>query len=799
MAELGDFMVPQDGEAEFTKDVTVDMLDYKYVEECTDAQKLKQVLAVLKSGKEGFYPQLIQATEEKLLVLLPVKERQQVMRMKAQVSPAEICEAESGLSAWQSKIVGTDKVLSSVSKLSGETKPVASKRLPPVRGSTSSSPPTSSNDSLSESSADEKAQLLRVAEREKQKGNESFRSGDLEEAVRCYCRSIDADSCNAIAYANRGMAYLKLEKLDKAEFDCSQSLKYDPTYVKAWSRRGLTRFKRGKYSDSASDFFHAIKLDPENKELPQLLQKAKDKHMEVEGQGEWMPPGQRPPGVADVKTASPAKAAVPSEARSVAGSVASASGRVAVPITHNVASKSDLLLPAAGASLLASGKYQTVSASSVAGGTTASSSAGAFTRVAITFDDDDEDEEDDEVAQVSTPQQQGETQEEEKGQESFTRVRIIEDDSSDEEDTTPATSAPTSAAAPKAAAGTSVTPQAAAAAKSTPTPTAPAAAPIPAPVDYTCTLPQLIQILGEFDRKLVAAPNDDAVRAERTRIAQLVREMEKNRATEGMPPAPPTVQKAAQAGAKAAAPAAVPAAVPAAKAAAAAPVAVKAAPAVPAAATTTAAPATRAPAAAPKEPTALPPPPAPTKPTPSPLAPLPTSVPATATPPVSATPATTPNPTPTPASASATATVSTADTKPKSSSQRAPTVPAEVPKTMYEFERIWRGLKDKPAAFAQYLETFQKKSEVKKVMKEAVSPDLVSSVFKALRDHGTPSSVSIILGGLSQAGHFGMMLRLMEDDDVQCIRTIFFNLLQDTSLTEEVKMSLQQLKETYKL
>jgi hypothetical protein len=163
MAELGDFMVPQDGEAEFTKDVTVDMLDYKYVEECTDAQKLKQVLAVLKSGKEGFYPQLIQATEEKLLVLLPVKERQQVMRMKAQVSPAEICEAESGLSAWQSKIVGTDKELSSVSKSSGETKPVASKRLPPVRGSTSSSPPTSSNDSLSESSADEKAQLLRVA------------------------------------------------------------------------------------------------------------------------------------------------------------------------------------------------------------------------------------------------------------------------------------------------------------------------------------------------------------------------------------------------------------------------------------------------------------------------------------------------------------------------------------------------------------------------------------------------------------------------------------------------------------
>lgn len=162
MAELGDFMVSQDGEAEFTKDVTVDMLDYKYVEECTDAKKLKQVLTVLKSGKDGFYPELIQATEEKLLVLLPAKERQQVMRMKAQVSPAEICEAESGLSAWQSKIVGADKELSSVSK-SSEMKPPVSKRLPPVRGSASSVPASSSDSRSPEAAAEEKAQLLRVA------------------------------------------------------------------------------------------------------------------------------------------------------------------------------------------------------------------------------------------------------------------------------------------------------------------------------------------------------------------------------------------------------------------------------------------------------------------------------------------------------------------------------------------------------------------------------------------------------------------------------------------------------------
>ena len=129
MAELGDFMVSQDPEGDTTKDVTVDMLDYKFVEECTDPKKLKLVLSVLKSGKEGFYPELIKATEEKLLTLLPAKERQTIMRMKVQASPAEVMEAESGLNAWQSKISSTAKA--------SETKSTISKNkkgLPPVRG-----------------------------------------------------------------------------------------------------------------------------------------------------------------------------------------------------------------------------------------------------------------------------------------------------------------------------------------------------------------------------------------------------------------------------------------------------------------------------------------------------------------------------------------------------------------------------------------------------------------------------------------------------------------------------------------
>lgn len=44
-----------------TSDVTVDsvpieMLDYAYVGSCTDVKLVQKILAVLKSGKEGLYP-----------------------------------------------------------------------------------------------------------------------------------------------------------------------------------------------------------------------------------------------------------------------------------------------------------------------------------------------------------------------------------------------------------------------------------------------------------------------------------------------------------------------------------------------------------------------------------------------------------------------------------------------------------------------------------------------------------------------------------------------------------------------
>ena len=51
MAELTGGILDSD-----VKKIDVEKLDYSYVEQCNDVSELKDILAVLKSGKEGRYP-----------------------------------------------------------------------------------------------------------------------------------------------------------------------------------------------------------------------------------------------------------------------------------------------------------------------------------------------------------------------------------------------------------------------------------------------------------------------------------------------------------------------------------------------------------------------------------------------------------------------------------------------------------------------------------------------------------------------------------------------------------------------
>merc|ERR1712146_587645 len=71
--------------------------------------------------------------------------------------------------------------------------------------------------------------------------------------------------------------------MGKAEEDCSRSLGIEPTYVKALTRRGMARHKRGKYVEAIADFKKAIELQPSNKQLKKLMQSSKKMYEDVGG------------------------------------------------------------------------------------------------------------------------------------------------------------------------------------------------------------------------------------------------------------------------------------------------------------------------------------------------------------------------------------------------------------------------------------------------------------------------------------------------------------------------------------
>ncbi|CAM9518275.1 unnamed protein product, partial [Discosporangium mesarthrocarpum] len=68
------------------------MLDYRFVDECTDMTLLRGILSTLQSGKEGVFPDLVKHTEDRLLSLLPSSERVKIARMKSEPGANDIYE-----------------------------------------------------------------------------------------------------------------------------------------------------------------------------------------------------------------------------------------------------------------------------------------------------------------------------------------------------------------------------------------------------------------------------------------------------------------------------------------------------------------------------------------------------------------------------------------------------------------------------------------------------------------------------------------------------------------------------------
>ncbi|KAK2495945.1 hypothetical protein MC885_010062, partial [Smutsia gigantea] len=102
-----------------------------------------------------------------------------------------------------------------------------------------------------------------LATHEKEKGNEAFNSGDYEEAVMYYTRSISVLP-TVVAYNNRAQAEIKLQNWNSAFQDCEKVLELEPGNVKALLRRATTYKHQNKLQEAIEDLSKVLDVEPDN-------------------------------------------------------------------------------------------------------------------------------------------------------------------------------------------------------------------------------------------------------------------------------------------------------------------------------------------------------------------------------------------------------------------------------------------------------------------------------------------------------------------------------------------------------
>ncbi|KAL0271138.1 UNVERIFIED_CONTAM: hypothetical protein PYX00_008330 [Menopon gallinae] len=118
-----------------------------------------------------------------------------------------------------------------------------------------------------------------IANQAKDRGNESFKTGDYSTALKYYNLSLKL--CPTVnAYNNRAMTYIKLQNYQEALGDCNEVLKREQNNIKALHRRATAYQNLGGDNNNElalKDLLKIISLEPTNRVAQSDLQALKKK------------------------------------------------------------------------------------------------------------------------------------------------------------------------------------------------------------------------------------------------------------------------------------------------------------------------------------------------------------------------------------------------------------------------------------------------------------------------------------------------------------------------------------------
>ena len=91
---------------------------------------------------------------------------------------------------------------------------------------------------------------------------------DVDKAIRTYTKKIAENPEDAVAFNNRGGAYLRKNMLPEAVADFSRAVNIDAEFAEAYHNRALAYKQLGQFDRAVYDFTQAARINPDDPTAP---------------------------------------------------------------------------------------------------------------------------------------------------------------------------------------------------------------------------------------------------------------------------------------------------------------------------------------------------------------------------------------------------------------------------------------------------------------------------------------------------------------------------------------------------
>jgi len=131
------------------------------------------------------------------------------------------------------------------------------------------------------------------------KAKEAFVDDDFELAVDLYTQALELDPNNALLYADRAQAHIKLDSFTEAVADATKAIQLDPSMSKAYFRKGTACMKLEEYQTAKAALEAGAALVPGDNRFTKLIKECDERIAEEEME---IPPATTRPVTVAIRT-----------------------------------------------------------------------------------------------------------------------------------------------------------------------------------------------------------------------------------------------------------------------------------------------------------------------------------------------------------------------------------------------------------------------------------------------------------------------------------------------------------------